>query len=52
LPGIRFHADRLAGEAQRAKATYLGFLADTLSRTDKTHLLTALSPATAGWTCY
>jgi DNA replication protein DnaC len=31
LPGIRLHAGRLAGEAQRPKATYLGFLADTLS---------------------
>jgi len=31
LPGIRLHAGRLAAEAQRAKATYLGFLADTLS---------------------
>jgi DNA replication protein DnaC len=31
LPGIRLHAARLAAEAQRAKATYLGFLADALS---------------------
>jgi DNA replication protein DnaC len=31
LPAIRDHADRLAAQAQRAKATYLGFLADTLS---------------------
>ena len=31
LPGIRLHAGRLAGEAQRATATHLGFLADTLS---------------------
>ena len=30
LPGIREHAGRLAAQAQRAKATYLGFLADTL----------------------
>ncbi len=31
LPGIREHAGRLAIQAQRTKATYLGFLADTLS---------------------
>jgi DNA replication protein DnaC len=31
LPAIREHAGRLATEAQRAKATYLGFLADTLA---------------------
>jgi len=31
LPGIREHAGRLANQAQRTKATYLGFLADTLS---------------------
>ena len=31
LPAIREHADRLAAQAQRAKATYLAFLADTLS---------------------
>jgi DNA replication protein DnaC len=30
LPGIRDHADRLAAQAQRTKATYLGFLADIL----------------------
>jgi DNA replication protein DnaC len=30
LPGIRDHADRLAAQAQRTKATYLGFLADVL----------------------
>ena len=31
LPAIREHAVRLAAQAQRAKATYLGYLADTLS---------------------
>ena len=31
LPAIREHAGRLAAQAQRAKATYLAFLADTLS---------------------
>ena len=31
LPAIREHADRLATQAQRTKATYLGFLADTLT---------------------
>ena len=31
LPGIREHAGRLAAQAQRAKATYLGYLADTLA---------------------
>jgi DNA replication protein DnaC len=31
LPAVRAHAGRLAAEAQRAKATYLAFLADTLS---------------------
>jgi DNA replication protein DnaC len=31
LPGIRTQAGRLATEAQRAKVTYLGFLADVLS---------------------
>ena len=31
LPAIREHARRLATQAQRAKATYLGYLADTLS---------------------
>jgi DNA replication protein DnaC len=31
LPAIREHAGRLATQAQRAKATYLAFLADTLS---------------------
>ena len=31
LPGIRLHAARLAAEAQRAKATYLRFLADARS---------------------
>ena len=31
LPAIRDHASRLADEAKRAKATYLGFLADTLN---------------------
>jgi DNA replication protein DnaC len=31
LPAIREHAVRLATQAQRAKATYLGYLADTLS---------------------
>jgi DNA replication protein DnaC len=30
LPAIREHATRLADEARRAKATYLGFLADSL----------------------
>jgi DNA replication protein DnaC len=30
LPGIRDHADRLAAQAQRTKATYLGFLAEVL----------------------
>ncbi|HET9600951.1 MAG TPA: IS21-like element helper ATPase IstB [Acidimicrobiales bacterium] len=30
LPGIRDHAGRLATQAQRTKATYLGFLADVL----------------------
>ena len=30
LPAIRGHAPRLADEAKRAKATYLGVLADTL----------------------
>jgi hypothetical protein len=30
LPAIREHARRLATEAQRAKATYLGFLAEVL----------------------
>jgi hypothetical protein len=30
LPGIRDHAGRLAAQAQRTKATYLGFLADIL----------------------
>jgi DNA replication protein DnaC len=31
LPAVRDHADRLASEATRARATYLGFLADTLT---------------------
>jgi DNA replication protein DnaC len=31
LPAIREHAGRLAAQAQRAKTTYLGYLADTLS---------------------
>lgn len=31
LPAVRDHAARLAAEAKRARATYLGFLADTLS---------------------
>ncbi len=31
LPAIRGHHSRLAEEAKRAKATYLGFLADTLA---------------------
>ncbi|HEY7010231.1 MAG TPA: IS21-like element helper ATPase IstB [Jatrophihabitantaceae bacterium] len=31
LPGIRDHAGRLAAQAQRTKATYLGFLAEMLS---------------------
>jgi DNA replication protein DnaC len=31
LPAIRDHAGRLATQAQRSRATYLGFLADTLS---------------------
>ena len=31
LPAIREQAGRLAAQAQRAKATYLGFLADTLT---------------------
>jgi DNA replication protein DnaC len=31
LPAIREHASRLATQAQRAKSTYLGYLADTLS---------------------
>jgi len=31
LPAIRDHAGRLAAQAQRTKATYLGFLADTLT---------------------
>jgi len=31
LPAIREHASRLAAQAQRAKSTYLGYLADTLS---------------------
>jgi DNA replication protein DnaC len=31
LPAVREHAGRLATEAQRAKATYLGYLADTLA---------------------
>ena len=31
LPAIRGHARRVAAEAQRAKTTYLGFLADVLS---------------------
>ena len=31
LPAIREHAQRIAAQAQRAKATYLAFLADTLS---------------------
>jgi DNA replication protein DnaC len=31
LPAIREHAGRLAAQAQRAKSTYLGYLADTLS---------------------
>ncbi len=31
LPAIREHAGRLAAQAQRTKATYLGFLADTLT---------------------
>jgi DNA replication protein DnaC len=31
LPGMREHAARLAAQAQRAKATYLGYLADTLT---------------------
>lgn len=31
LPAIREHHTRLAAEAHRAKATYLGFLADTLA---------------------
>ncbi len=31
LPGIREHAGRLATQAQRTTATYLGFLTDTLS---------------------
>ena len=31
LPGIREHAGRLAAQAQRSKATYLGYLADTLA---------------------
>jgi DNA replication protein DnaC len=31
LPAIREHAARLADEARRAKTTYLGFLADTLT---------------------
>ena len=31
LPAIREHAQRIASQAQRAKATYLAFLADTLS---------------------
>ena len=31
LPAVRDHHVRLAEEAQRAKATYLGFLAETLS---------------------
>ena len=31
LPAIREHAGRLATQAQRAKSTYLGYLAETLS---------------------
>jgi DNA replication protein DnaC len=31
LPSIREHAGRLAAQAQRAKATYLGFLAESLT---------------------
>lgn len=31
LPAIREHAGRLAAQAQRSKATYLGYLADVLS---------------------
>jgi DNA replication protein DnaC len=31
LPAIREHAQRIAAQAQRTKATYLSFLADTLS---------------------
>jgi DNA replication protein DnaC len=31
LPGIREHAARLAAQAQRSKATYLGYLADALT---------------------
>ena len=31
LPAVRAHAGRLATEAERAKATYLAFLADTLT---------------------
>jgi DNA replication protein DnaC len=31
LPAVREHAGRLATQAQRAKTTYLGYLADTLS---------------------
>ena len=31
LPAIREHAARLADQAQRAKATYLGYLAETLT---------------------
>ena len=34
LPAIRGHAGRLAEEAKRAKATYLGFLADTSEQHD------------------
>jgi DNA replication protein DnaC len=31
LPAIREHAGRLAAQAQRARSTYLGYLADTLA---------------------